>query len=341
MDISPAPLEEGGFGLPVRSEATWRTAASIAAMVIVGAVALRVLAPQNIGWAQNFLLVFSSLLIEAVPFVLIGALASAAIEVFVPSSAFERLARLPKPLQLPAAGVAGVAFPVCECGSVPVARRLAAKGLMPSAAVTFMLAAPVVNPVVIASTFVAYNGRSTVWVMVIGRFLLGLLVAIAVGWVVGNRSKEELLKPRPEDQIAMEHEDEPRWQRFFGHMGGDFLFMGRFLLLGATISAAVQTFVPQTIVNGVAGLPIISILAMMGLAFFLSLCSESDAFVAASFVQFGVGPQLAFLVFGPMMDMKLGALYVGTYNKGFFRMVLVTVTAVTLVGTLWISLIWG
>jgi uncharacterized membrane protein YraQ (UPF0718 family) len=341
MDISPAPLEEGGFGLPVRSEATWRTAASIAAMVIVGAVALRVLAPQNIGWAQNFLLVFSSLLIEAVPFVLIGALASAAIEVFVPSSAFERLARLPKPLQLPAAGVAGVAFPVCECGSVPVARRLAAKGLMPSAAVTFMLAAPVVNPVVFASTVVAYNGRSTVWVMVIGRFLLGLLVAIAVGWVVGNRSKEELLKPRPEDQIAMEHEDEPRWQRFFGHMGGDFLFMGRFLLLGATISAAVQTFVPQTIVNGVAGLPIISILAMMGLAFFLSLCSESDAFVAASFVQFGVGPQLAFLVFGPMMDMKLGALYVGTYNKGFFRMVLVTVTAVTLVGTLWISLIWG
>jgi uncharacterized membrane protein YraQ (UPF0718 family) len=204
-----------------------------------------------------------------------------------------------------------------------------------------MLAAPVVNPVVIASTFVAYNGRSSVWVMVIGRFLLGLIVAIAVGWVVGNRSKEELLKPRPEDQIAMEHEDEPRWQRFFGHMGGDFLFMGRFLLLGATISAAVQTFVPQTIVNGVAGLPIVSILAMMGLAFFLSLCSESDAFVAASFVQFGVGPQLAFLVFGPMMDMKLGALYVGTYNKGFFRMVLVTVTAVTLVGTLWISLIWG
>jgi hypothetical protein len=341
MDISPASFEEGGFGPSVRSEATWRTAASIAAMVVVGAIALRVLAPQNVGWAQNFLLVFSSLLIEAVPFVLIGALASAAIEVFVPSSAFERLARLPKPLQLPAAGVAGIAFPVCECGSVPVARRLAAKGLMPSAAVTFMLAAPVVNPVVIASTFVAYNGRSTVWVMVIGRFLLGLLVAIAVGWVVGNRSKEELLKPRPEDQVAMEHEDEPRWQRFFGHMGGDFLFMGRFLLLGATISAAVQTFVPQTIVNGVAGLPIISILAMMGLAFFLSLCSESDAFVAASFVQFGVGSQLAFLVFGPMMDMKLGALYVGTYNKGFFRMVLVTVTAVTLVGTLWVSLIWG
>jgi uncharacterized membrane protein YraQ (UPF0718 family) len=341
MEIGPAPLEQGGFGLPVRSEATWRTAISIAAMVVVVAVALRLVGPQNVGWADNFLLVFSSLLIEAVPFVLIGALTSAVIEVFVPSSAFERLTKLPKALQLPAAGVAGIAFPVCECGSVPVARRLAAKGLMPSAAVTFMLAAPVVNPVVIASTFVAYNGRPNMAVMVIGRFLLGLLVAIAVGWVVGNRSKEELLKPRPEDQAAMEHEDEPRWQRFFGHMGGDFLFMGRFLLLGATISAAVQTFIPQSIVNGVATTPVVNLLAMMGLAFFLSLCSESDAFVAASFVQFGIAPQLAFLVFGPMMDMKLGALYVGTYNKGFLRMVLITVTAVTLVGTLWVQVIWG
>ena len=344
MEIAPPTLGHGPpgqFGFQPRTEATWRTAASIAAMLVVGAVALRVFSPENVGWAQNFLLVFSSLLIEAIPFVLIGALASAAIEVFVPARLFEKLTKLPRPLQLPAAGVAGVAFPVCECGSVPVARRLAAKGLMPSAAVTFMLAAPIVNPVVIASTLVAYNGRSNMWVMVLGRAGLGLLVAVAVGWVVGNRSKEELLRARPEDLVAVEHEDEPRWQRFFGHLGGDFLFMGRFLLLGATISAAVQTFIPQSIVNGVANTPVVDLLAMMGLAFFLSLCSESDAFVAASFVQFGAAAQLAFLVFGPMMDMKLGALYVGTYNKGFFRMVLVTVTAVTLVGTLWVSVIWG
>src|SRR4051812_8413506 len=341
MDLAPSPAEHGGFGLPVRAEATWRTILSIAAMVVLVAVALRAFAPENVAWAQNFLVVFGSILIEAVPFVLIGAAASAAIEVFVPGSVFGKLAKLPRPLQLPAAGMAGMAFPVCECGSVPVARRLASKGLAPSAAITFMLAAPIINPVVLASTFVAYNGRSTLWVMVIGRAVLGLIVAVTVGWVVGSRSKEELLRPRPEDQAAMEHENEPRWQRFFGHLGGDFLFMGRFLLIGATIAAAVQTFIPQNILGGVASLPIISLLAMMGLAFVLSLCSESDAFVAASFVQFGVGAQLAFLVFGPMVDMKLGALYMGTYNKGFFRMVLVTVTAVTLVGTLWIQVIWG
>jgi uncharacterized protein len=344
MEIAPPTLEHGPpghFGLPVRAEATWRTILSIAALLLMTAILLRALQPEKVAWAQNFLIVFGSLLVEAVPFVLIGALASAVIEVFVPSSAFEKLARLPKFLQLPAAGVAGIAFPVCECGSVPVARRLAAKGLMPSAAVTFMLAAPILNPVVLASTFVAYNGRSTLWTMVLGRAGLGLIVAIAVGWVVGPRSKEELLRPRPEDQARMDHGDEPRWQRFFGHLGGDFLFMGRFLLIGATIAAAVQTFIPQNIIGGVANTPVVDLLTMMGLAFLLSLCSESDAFVAASFVQFGAAAQLAFLVFGPMVDMKLGALYMGTYNKGFFRMVLVTVTAVTLVGTLWIKVFSG
>lgn len=136
-------------------------------------VLLRALDPARIAGLQNFFIIFGSLLIEAVPFILLGAVVSAAIEVFVPARAFEKLALVPRPLQLPAAGLAGFAFPVCECGSVPVARRLAAKGLAPSAAVTFMLAAPILNPVVIASTFVAYRGRDIVWQMVLGRSVLG------------------------------------------------------------------------------------------------------------------------------------------------------------------------
>ena len=108
--------------------------------------------------------------------------------------------------------------------------------------------------------------------------------------------------------------------------------MARFLIMGALIAATIQTFVPASIADRVATLPVLSLLAMMFLAFILSLCSESDAFVAASFTAFGPSAQLAFLVFGPMVDLKLGALYVGTYSKGFFRTVLIVVTAVTLVG---------
>jgi uncharacterized protein len=297
--------------------------------------------PTQLGWVRNFLIVFGSLLVEAVPFVVLGAFVSAAIEVFVPASAFTRIGRLPRAVQAPAAALAGVTFPVCECGSIPVARRLVAKGLAPSAAVTFMLAAPIVNPVVVASTFVAYRGRDTLWVMVAGRFVLGLVVAMAVGWVIGARRPEELLRRITSIEGHEVEGGEARWRRFFAHLAGDATFMGRFLILGAAIAATIQTFVPQTIVDGLASLPVLSLVAMMALAYLMSLCSESDAFVAASFVSFGPGPQLAFLVFGPMVDTKLTALYLGTYSRGFFRTLLVTVAATTLVATLWIEVVFG
>jgi hypothetical protein len=259
-------------------------------------------------------------------------------------NALERVAGLPRPLQLPAAALAGVAFPICECGSVPVARRLAARGLTPSAAVTFMLAAPVLNPVVIASTFVAYRARSSLWTMVIGRFALGMLVAIVVGWVLGSRTKDEVLRPRSEEAHAVLVEPgapEARWRRFFLHTGNDFLFMGRYLLVGAAAAAMVQTFLPASLVSKVAGTPVLDIAVMMGLATVLSLCSESDAFVAASFVQFGPAAQLAFLVSGPMIDLKLGALYAGTFRRGFLPMLVVTVFATTLVGAMWVMVVAG
>src|SRR6266540_765928 len=238
--------------------ATVRTAAVIVAVLALAASLLRILEPGRIAWIQAFLIVFGSLVVQAMPFVLLGALASAAIEVFVPVNALERVAGLPRPLQLPAAALAGIGFPICECGSVPVARRLAARGLTPSAAVTFMLAAPVLNPVVIASTFVAYRARSSLWTMVIGRFALGMLVAVVVGWVVGSRSKDEVLRPRSDEARAVLVEPAPpeaRWRRFFFHTGSDFLFMGRYLLIGAAAAAMVKTFLPASFVSTVAGTP--------------------------------------------------------------------------------------
>jgi uncharacterized protein len=329
-------------GLP--RPADRRTAIAVGATLVAVAVVVSVGDPGRFAWVRTFFVIFGSLLIQALPFVMIGAVAAALVEVFVPIGTFEKLGALPRPLQLPAAALAGIAFPICECGSVPVARRLMQRGLMPSAAVTFMLAAPVLNPVVIASTFVAFRGRTTLWTMVGGRFLLGMVVAIAVGWVIGNRSKDELLKPNPEE--AHEHllelgRPEARWRRFFVHLGNDFLFMGRFLLLGASIAAAIQTFLPTSVLTGLAERPVVSVLAMMGLAAALSLCSESDAFVAASFVQFGPSAMLGFLVFGPMVDLKLVALYAGTFRRGFTRTVVLVAAAATLVGALWVGVAFG
>ncbi len=320
-----------------RPQAPWVLGSLIALAVLV-----RLADPSNLPWLRNLLIVFGSLLVEAMPFILLGAAVSAAIEVLVPASAFARIALLPRGLQLPAAAVAGVAFPVCECGSVPVARRLAAKGLAPNAAVTFMLAAPIVNPVVVASTFIAYRGRDTVWIMVLGRLALGFLVAMTVGWVIGRIRSGELLRERPgEAETLVVDVDESRWRRFFGHLAGDTVFMARFLIIGAALAAAIQTFVPRSIVDSVASLPVLSLIAMMTLAFVMSLCSESDAFVAASFTAFGPSAQLAFLVFGPMVDLKLAALYMGTFRPGFLRAVIVAAGATTLVSTLWIQVMVG
>lgn len=308
---------------------------------------------------SNFVVVFSSLLLQAVPLVMMGALVAAVIGTFVPASAFARLSRLPEALQIPAAGVAGFAFPVCECGSVPVARRLVARGVIPSAAVTFMLAAPILNPIVIVSTSIAYRGRDIFWPMVLGRVGLGYVAAMIVGWVVGERDREGFLRAVATNDLSScgchdhagggcddgdecsHHEAEPRWKSFFNYFAGDFAFMGRFLIFGAGVAAALQTLVPQSVLGSVANTPVVSLFTMMALAFALSLCSESDAFVAASFVQFGVGPQLAFLVFGPMMDAKLAFLYNATFSKGFLRTVIGVVTLVTLLGTLWIEVLVG
>ncbi len=309
-------------------------------------LAVAALTPTGVAWIQAAFIVFASLVVQATPFVLIGALASAAVEVFVPIGTLERLGNLPRAMQLPAAALAGMAFPICECGSVPVARRLMLKGLMPSAAIAFMLAAPVVNPVVIASTYIAYRGRGPVTLMVGGRFALGLIVAISVGWVLGRHRADAILRSsrrrhhHTHDTVALGR-PEPRWRTFFVHMGNDFLFMGRYLLLGATVAAVFQTFLPQSVTGAAAVLPIVGILVMMGLAFILSLCSESDAFIAASFTQFGASGQLAFLVFGPMIDLKLTAMYAGTFRPFVVRSILVGAGVVTIAGALWVAVIAG
>jgi uncharacterized protein len=328
-----------------RRTRAWLGPLLVLTALAVVALLVRVVNGAGISAIQNFLLVFGSLLVEALPFILLGAAVSALIEVFIPASAFARLARLPRGVQMPLAGLGGFAFPVCECGSVPVARRLLLKGLSPPAAITFMLAAPILNPVVLISTAIAYRGRDILWPMVIGRAALGLVVAMTVGWVVGSRSRGELLRS-PRDGEAERHDHgengaDGRWSRYFGQLASDFTMLARYLVVGAAVASALQTFVPQSIIGSVSGTPVLDVLSLMLLASALSLCSESDAFVAASFVQFGMAAQLGFLVVGPMVDAKLGALYAGTFSRGFVRAVVLGVFGVTLAGAMWMQVAFG
>lgn len=317
--------------LPERTSRLFGLVGLVAGMLLL-LVAGRVGAPAAV---QTFVLIFTSIVIEALPFILLGALVSAFIEVYVPDRTFVRLARLPVALQLPAAAVGGLAFPVCECGSVPVARRLIARGMHPSAGIAFMVAAPVLNPVVLASTYVAYNGRGVAWQMVGGRAALGLLLALVAGWALGGERASELLRasaaptPMPHGSVRSRREE------VVEHLAHDFFFMGRFVVAGAALAAALQTVIPQSLVSGVARTPIVGALALMGIAFVLSLCSEADAFVAVSFTPFPLGAQLAFLVFGPVVDAKLAFLYGATFRRRFVLRLVTVAVPVVLAGSLW------
>jgi uncharacterized membrane protein YraQ (UPF0718 family) len=310
------------------------------------ALALALRAFQDAAVVETFVLVFTSIVIEALPFILLGAIVSGAIAVYVPDRVFERIAGWPLALQIPGASLASLAFPVCECGSVPVARRLVTRGMHPAAAVAFMLAAPVVNPIVLASTYVAYSGRGDGLEMMVGRGGIGLVVAMLVGLAVGrggsilrNRAPAAPRDHHEHDHRLHEHglNRRARFLSVVDHVSDDFLFMGKFVVVGAAVAAAFQTIVPQSIISGVAGVPVIAQGALMGLAFCLSLCSEADAFVAASFIGFPLSAQLAFLTFGPVADIKLTMLYLATFR----RVTVVRMLSVAIVANLALTLVFG
>ena len=332
VDASPAlPAEPGWLRLVRAWEA--KTVSEAAFGRLLGLFVLLVIVASGTGFAdgpaaQTFLLIFSSIVIEALPFILVGAIASAAIAVFLPERAFGSIGRLPPALQIPAAALGGFAFPVCECGSVPVARRLIARGVAPGAGIAFMLASPVLNPLVLGSTWVAYGGHARGAEMVAGRASLGLLAAALAGAVIGRTGAGDLLRPRASDHEEHDHGGGAagRAVAFSSHLVSDFLFMGKFIVLGAALSAFVQAAVPQSVVSAVGGAPVLSALSLMAVAYVLSLCSEADAFIAASFTSFSPGAQLAFLVLGPIADMKLSVLYGATFRGWFVpRLLLVTV----------------
>jgi uncharacterized membrane protein YraQ (UPF0718 family) len=309
----------------------WAASAALWTTVGLALLARHTLVPA-LPALSTFGVIFASIVVEALPFILLGALVSAAMAVYVPRRVFERIGALPRPLQVPGAALAGVAMPVCECGSVPVARRLIERGVEPAAGIAFMLAAPIINPIVVASTWVAFGGGRRGAEMVAARCGLGLVVAICAAFALG-RTGDKLLRAR-RGADADEHEGEPRPQAFVSHVVGDFVFMGRFLVLGAALSALLQTAVPQTILSGLADQQVLAVLALMALAFILSLCSEADAFVATSFTAFPLSAQLGFLVLGPVADTKLAVLYGATFRERFVLRLLLVAVPLTVAGSL-------
>jgi hypothetical protein len=295
-------------GTPVRRR---DLGVAVVAVVVVLAALARPLVeqlferPAFAHWAT----IFVAITVQAMPFLVLGIAISAAVAAFVPADFLPRHLPARASRAVPVAAVAGAALPGCECGSVPIAARLVSRGVAPAAALTFLLSSPAINPVVLVATAVAFPGRPEV---VAARLIASLLAAIVVG-LVWSRFGGGVLLTRSRRHV---HEGSPL-AVLFDTAQHDFLQAGGFLVVGAAAAATLQTVVPRSILDSLADRGLLSVLALAGLAVLLAICSEADAFVAASLTQFSMTSRLAFMVVGPMVDVKLIALQAGTFGHRF------------------------
>ena len=294
----------------------------------------RLLAGMSPDAQQDFALAFLSILFEGAPFILLGTLISGLIDVYLPAGTMDRFLPNNKFLAVVVAGLLGTVFPVCECAVVPVIRRLVKKGLPVSCGLTYMLAAPIVNPITALSTWKAFQGQGA-GMMTCSRLLLGFLIAVAVGLIVSKLSLAAVLKPSLLASMENDAKDLKSPRRFFMPMQipaagerliaamrsamKDFVDVAVYFSIGVAITALFNTGIApgaewlDTLATNQTAAPA----ALMGLAFILSLCSTSDAFIAATLDKFSWGAKLAFLTFGPMMDVKLIFLYQSVLRKRF------------------------
>lgn len=269
---------------------------------------------------------FVAIVVQSLPFLLGGVLLSAVISRHLSERVLQQVIPKNPVLAVPVAGVAGFSLPGCECAAVPVSDGLMRRGLAPAAALTFLLAAPAINPAVIISTAVAFPNNP---MMVVARVSASLATAVIVGWWCVARGERLRMARRA---VAHDHGDD-----FLDGVLHDFLHAGGFLVLGAMAAAAVNTFVPHQWVDSVAEQAVLGVLTLAAFAFIAALCSESDAFVAASLTAFSDTAKLAFMVVGPAMDIKLAAMESGQFGSQFARqfvpvVLVVAVATASLVG---------
>jgi uncharacterized membrane protein YraQ (UPF0718 family) len=277
-------------------------------------------AGANLGVVSSgFTVRFLSLFIEAAPFLLLGSIASGLIDTFVSPDHIARLMPRNRFVGVLMGTFAGFVFPVCECGVVPVVRQLYAKKLPASVGLAFLLAAPVMNPIVLLSTWTAFGFGP----VLIGRYVITAIVAILTGLTFAFRGQRLELRSA---EFGMRNSldgqgptDAPAYLRVRSALEGavgEFFDMGRFLVIGSLLAAGMQTLVSQDVLASLGQGPVASVVTMQAVAFVLSVCSTVDAFLALAFTgTFTTGSILAFLTFGPMVDIKTTTMFLGVFKR--------------------------
>lgn len=303
------------------------------------------------GAMDNFKIILLSIVLEALPFVLLSVIVSALLHNFVSDSAIQRIIPKNRLLSIIPAALLGVLFPVCDCGMVPIVRRLVSKGVPMHSAVAFMLAAPIVNPVVMTATTFAFRTNPAIVILRLG---IAFLVACSISLMCSVLFKGNQLQPAPRHShgaCACHSLDEYYYEEYtftdklirtIRDASGEFFEMGKYLLIGAMLGAAIQVFLPRPLLISIGLDSVLSVGIMLLFAFVVSVCSSADAFIAASFnTTFSTGSLIAFMVFGPMMDLKNTFMLFSSFRFGFVVWLLFTVGGLCAVAAYIINLVLG
>ncbi len=293
---------------------------------------------------ENFATIFLSIILEALPFIIIGSIISSLIQVFISEETIAKIVPKNKIIGLFIASIMGIVFPVCECAIVPIVRRLIKKGVPLNIAITFMLAVPIVNPIVLASTYYAFYSMP---IMVVLRGVMGLIGALVIGYLIGWL--EEGRNPLKEsNKVASlhvgcscghdhsghhhehNHNHKSKIKEIIEHTSSELYDIGKFLILGAFIATVFQVFVSRSYILQLGTNKVYSVFAMIIFAYIISLCSEADAFIARTFLnQFTTGSIAAFLVLGPMIDIKNTLMLASGFKKRFILQLTLLIFAVS------------
>lgn len=324
----------------------------------------------NVNNVRDFIVLFTSILYEALPFLALGALLSGVLEVFIPQRWILRLIPSNRALAIAVGALLGLPFPMCECGILIIMRRLIRKGVPLSVGVSYMLAGPIINAVVMLSTFMAFAGMEQTLDPATGqpahqigglgmlclRMGLGFLVAFCTGLVVewqhrihGDRLMAASLVVDMKKAQIIEDDEAPRERPgVFQRIGNvaetalhDFVPVTVLLIFGALLASFARQVLPHTTVEEFSRThPLEAIGAMMALAVALCLCSEADAFVAASFIALRPSAKIAFLVLGPMLDFKLYMMYLRVFRPRLIWTIITSVVVQVLLYSLVFHFIW-
>lgn len=276
---------------------------------------------------NKFYTVFISILIEGIPFILIGSFVSALIQIYVSKEFIIKVFPHNIFLSCIIAAFAGIVFPICDCGTIPVVKGFIRKKVPTAACITFLLSAPIVNPIAIISTMYAFQDMKSV---VIYRIFSGIIIAILIGLIMHffTRDNPNILKTNT-DPLSCEcsicsdsYEDSKAsidtLRNIFFHTSDEFFNIGKFMIMGAFISSIFQTIVSFDRNLYFPNDNRTSLLIMILLAFLLSVCSTSDAFIAKGFLKlFSLNSVMGFLVVGPMLDIKNTLMLFGNFKKTF------------------------